>query len=126
MSTAPAQMGWNPESPTNELRVSLLANLRGRLRQLEDPPKIRPSPWWTYDGLAIATEIIDLRRWIAWLDGAEVKGAATTEHKEEARYVRGHAPARRAAAGAGSCRRVDIRRGDRHRGVRHRRGSVAL
>jgi hypothetical protein len=57
-------MGWNPNSPTNDLRVSLLAYLRARQQRLEDA---------TNDGsLAAASEIGALRRWIAWLDGAEV------------------------------------------------------
>ena len=57
-----ARMGWNPDSPTNVLRVSLLAYLREQLRQLE----VRfPPP-------ASLAEMDELRRWIAWLDGAEV------------------------------------------------------
>ena len=56
-----ARMGWNPDSPTNKLRVSLLAYLREQLRPLE----VRfPS--------ASTAEMDALRRWIAWLDGAEV------------------------------------------------------
>ena len=56
-----ARMGWNPDSPTNKLRVSLLAYLRGQLRQLE----VRfPS--------TSTAEMDELRCWIAWLDGAEV------------------------------------------------------
>jgi len=51
-------MGWNPDAPTNKLRVSLLAYLREQLRQEgRFPPTV---------------EMDDLRRWIAWLDGAEV------------------------------------------------------
>ena len=58
MSPLMARMGWNPESPTNKLRVSLLAYLREQLRQEgRFPPTV---------------EMDELRRWIAWLDGAEV------------------------------------------------------
>jgi hypothetical protein len=55
-------MGWNPDSPTNALRVSLLVYLRHQLRWLEArfPPP------------AALAEIGDLRHWIAWLDGDEV------------------------------------------------------
>jgi hypothetical protein len=57
-----ARMGWNPDSPTNALRVSLLVYLRHQLRWLEErfPPP------------AEMTEIAELRVWIAWLDGDEV------------------------------------------------------
>jgi hypothetical protein len=50
------QMGWNPDSPTNALRVSLLAYLRAL--KLASPP------------IDVDDE---LRRWIAWLEGAEVQ-----------------------------------------------------
>lgn len=62
MSPLLARMGWNPDSPTNALRVSLLVYLREQLRQLEVrfPPPVS------------LAEMDDLRRWIAWLDGAEV------------------------------------------------------
>jgi hypothetical protein len=75
MSTKLAQMGWNPDSPTNELRVSLLAYLREQQHQLLGPPAL-PGPniaWWDYDGLAIAARVTNLRRWIAWLEGTEVQ-----------------------------------------------------
>ena len=57
-----ARMGWNPDAPTNKLRVSLLVYLRQQLRQLEErfPPP------------ASLAEMDELRRWIAWFDGAEV------------------------------------------------------
>ena len=58
MSPLLARMGWNPDSPTNALRVSLLAYLREQLR-MKTP-------------LTSTTEMDELRRWIAWLDGAEV------------------------------------------------------
>ena len=53
-----ARMGWNPDSPTNALRVSLLAYLREHLLDLR---QVKPY-----------TELEELRRWIAWLDGDEV------------------------------------------------------
>ena len=62
MSPLLARMGWNPDSPTNALRVSLLVYLREQLRQREGP---FPPP-------SSLAEMDDLRRWIAWLDGAEV------------------------------------------------------
>jgi hypothetical protein len=74
------QMGWNQSSPTNALRVSLLAYLRARKSQLENPAKIYASPWWEYDGLVIAADIANLRRWIAWLEGTEV--SISTSDKE--------------------------------------------
>ena len=69
---AMARMGWNLASPTNELRVSLLAYLHAEKRRLSEPSAYRGA-WWEYDGLAIAAEIGNLDRWIAWLEGAEVK-----------------------------------------------------
>lgn len=48
-------MGWNPDSPTNPMRVTLVAYLRDRLR----------APIGN-------TEAASLRGWIAWLDGATV------------------------------------------------------
>jgi hypothetical protein len=57
-----ARMGWNPDAPTNALRVSLLVYLRQQLRKLEErfPPP------------AALAEMAELRHWIAWLDGNEV------------------------------------------------------
>jgi len=56
------QMGWNPDSPANALRVSLLAYLRARQHQLKVDAN-----------LAVVDELADLRRWIAWLDGRPVE-----------------------------------------------------
>lgn len=56
------QMGWNPDSPANDLRVSLLAYLRARQHQLKADAS-----------LAVVDELADLRRWIAWLDGQPVE-----------------------------------------------------
>jgi hypothetical protein len=55
-------MGWNPDSPANELRVSLLAYLREQRRRHE-----------ALFSLASTAEMDDLRRWILWLAGAEVQ-----------------------------------------------------
>lgn len=56
------QMGWNPDSPANSLRVSLIAYLRARQHQIKADAN-----------LAIVDELVDLRRWIAWLDGRSVE-----------------------------------------------------
>ena len=63
MSPLRARMGWNPDSPTNALRISLLAYLREQLRRQHEVRFPPPSS---------TAESDELRRWIAWLDGAEV------------------------------------------------------
>ena len=49
-----ARMGWNPEAPTNPLRVALVAYLRNQLRS------------------ANSSMAGPLLAWIAWLEGTEV------------------------------------------------------
>lgn len=62
MERPTVRMGWNPDSPANELRVSLLAYLREQRRRHE-----------ALFSLASTAEMDDLRRWILWLAGAEVQ-----------------------------------------------------
>jgi hypothetical protein len=57
-------MTWNPDAPTNEVRISLLAYLRIRADQLATA---------NLNCAAAAAEIGSLRRWIAWLDGQSVQ-----------------------------------------------------
>lgn len=68
-----AQTGWNPNAPTNPLRVTLLAYLRFRQTALSGADN---------GSLAVAHEIGALGRWIAWLDEVElarVGGAGVEE-----------------------------------------------
>ena len=67
MNPLMARMGWNPDSPTNARRVSLLVYLRQRLSQLEAlflPPAALSR--------TRKAEMDELRHWIAWLNGEEV------------------------------------------------------
>ena len=60
------RMNWISDSPHTEIRVSLLAYLRIRVRNIEED---RP-PGMLNDA---SHELPELRRWVAWLSGETVE-----------------------------------------------------
>jgi hypothetical protein len=65
-----ARMGWNPESPTNGTRSSLLAYLRDRRDRVARTLAERRELISRDND---AAEIRSLDDWIAWLSGDEVE-----------------------------------------------------
>lgn len=66
------KMNWISDSPHTEIRVSLLAYLRIRLRRIEQDDAQCEANDVTNDDPALA-ELPELRRWIAWLSGETVE-----------------------------------------------------
>ncbi len=84
------RMGWNPEAPTNGLRMTLLSYLEAQLRDLiwtlEKPPGCACDLWqrgYCRQGCPgekslhdpARVEVRALRRWIHWLEGRSVSVA---------------------------------------------------